>query len=113
MGDAGQNNTCLGLGLWCLRRERRRQPTPKTRRVTFDNRVAVYFQNRWSDREYRAARIGPWTHYAADRCRFNRFVREFDRRYGHIFTDIHRARMRELIERFIVLELSNDVMNVL
>jgi len=113
MGDAGQNNTRLGLGLCCIQRERVSQPTTKTRRVTFNKVVTVRFQERWSDREYRAARIGPWIHYAADRCRFNRFVHEFDRRYGYIFTDTHRAYMRELIDSYDIDVLCNDVNNVL
>ena len=83
----------------------RRPPTEmQPRRVTFNDIVIVHFQHRWSDREYRAARKGLWMHYAADRCRFNRYVKEFDKRYGHIFSDIHRERMRTLIDRYLLTD---------
>ena len=70
----------------------------RRRHVTFSPDVTMYFQTRWSDQDYRNARIGRWIFLAADRHRFQRRIHEFHNNFGYIFSDEHPSNLRSLIE---------------
>lgn len=69
----------------------------------------MYFQTTWDEKDYQRARVGPWLHFAADRHRFQRRIREFDSQFGYIFTDIHREYIYDLIKEFNVNALTVDL----
>jgi len=69
----------------------------------------MYFQTKWSEKDYQNARRGPWMHFAADRHRFQRRIGEFDSNFGYIFTDIHREHVCDLIREFNMNALIVDL----
>ena len=74
--------------------------------MRFSPNVVVHYETKWSKKDYRNARRGPWIHFAADRHRFQRRINEFDSDFGYIFTDIHREHVYDLIQEFNVNALS-------
>jgi hypothetical protein len=77
--------------------------------VRFADDVTEHYQSRWSDRDYKVARRGPWMHYAADRHRFQRRIREFEDNFSYILTDYHRNLIRTLIDDFNMHDLSANL----
>ena len=75
-------------------------PFWKQKRVRFAKYGRMYFQTKWSERDYRNARRGPWIQLAADRHRFQRRINEFDSKFGYIFSDEHRF---DIVSRFELL----------
>ena len=53
--------------------------------------------NDWPEDVYRQARKGPWMHFAADRKRFERRIKETDRLLRRVLDDRHRARVRLML----------------
>ena len=77
--------------------------------MRFSPQVVVHYETDWTEKDYRRARVGPWMHLAADRHRFQRRIREFDMKFGYIFTDIHREYMYDYILRALIADLNlND-----
>ena len=70
--------------------------------VRFSPHVREYIETIWSEEDCRNARKGPWLHFAADRHRFMRRIRDFDDDFLYIFTDIHREHICDLLEEFNV-----------
>ena len=65
------------------------------KRVRFSDRPnAVCELNDWTAQDYRDARKGPWLHYAADRHRFKRRIRQTELVLRDILTESHRDRVR-------------------
>ena len=77
--------------------------------MTFSPRVTMYFQTTWSEKDYQRARVGPWIHLAADRHRFQRRIKDFDSKFGYIFTDIHREYMYDLIQQYNLRAAIDDL----
>jgi len=74
--------------------------------VTFCDDVTVHYQSKWTDRDYTAARRGPWMLYAVDRHHFQRRIRKFEDNFSYIFTDYHRDMIRTLIDDFNMHDVS-------
>ena len=72
----------------------RMQSLSVRKRVRFSDRVDIYELNDWTAEDYRDARKGPWLHYAADRHRFKRRIRQTELILRDILTDSHRDRVR-------------------
>jgi len=67
------------------------------KRVRFSDRPNDVFElNDWTAQDYRNARKGPWLHYAADRHRFKRRIKQTELVLRDILTDSHRDRVRAL-----------------
>ena len=60
------------------------------RTVKFGDTTMIYTPMDWSPDAYRDARKGPWISIAADRCRFNRRIKQTECVLGDIFCDAHR-----------------------
>ena len=69
----------------------------------------MYFQTKWSEKDYQRARIGPWIQIAADRHRFQRRINEFDTKFGYIFGDLHREHVYDFIQEFNLNTLIVDI----
>ena len=71
------------------------QPLSVRRRVRFSDRHDTVLElNDWTAQDYRDARKGPWLHYAADRHRFKRRIRQTELVLRDILTESHRDRIR-------------------
>ena len=77
--------------------------------MTFARKAVVHYQSKWSEKDYKRARIGPWIQLAADRFRFQRRIKEFDSKFGYIFSDRHREYIHDLIEEFILHDMIVDL----
>ena len=64
------------------------------RSVKFGDITMIYTPMDWSPDSYRDARKGPWISLAADRCRFNRRIKQTECALGDIFCDAHRENVR-------------------
>jgi len=69
----------------------------------------MYFQTKWSEKDYKRARIGPWIQLASDRFRFQRRINEFDSKFGYIFGDLHREYIHDLTQEFILHAMIVDL----
>ena len=64
------------------------------RNVKFGDTTMIYTPMDWPPDAYRDARKGPWISLAADRCRFNRRIKQTECVLGDIFCDAHRENVK-------------------
>ena len=64
------------------------------RNIKFGDTTMVYTPIDWSPDAYRHARKGPWISLAAERCRFNRRIKQTECVLGDIFCNAHRENVQ-------------------